>query len=158
VGELGDRGVTLVGDVARLPSHTVELATTAPDVGRLLEAIGGERSIAPPTVPELVAEGIRREVIEAAARSGVVVQVAPDLVFSPETVERARSVAGSATGGITVSAFREALGTSRKFALPLLGYFDRIGVTRREGDLRFPTARHEQAITGGPRPEPTAER
>ena len=42
--------------------------------------------------------------------------------------------------GITVSAFREALGTSRKFALPLLEWFDHRGVTRRAGDLRFPAA------------------
>jgi selenocysteine-specific elongation factor len=44
--------------------------------------------------------------------------------------------AGSA--GLTVSAFRAALGTSRKFALPLLEWFDHRGITRREGDLRFP--------------------
>ena len=37
-----------------------------------------------------------------------------------------------------MSAFREALGTSRKFALPLLEWFDHRGITRREGDLRFP--------------------
>jgi selenocysteine-specific elongation factor len=37
-----------------------------------------------------------------------------------------------------VSAFREALGTSRKYAVPLLEWFDQQGVTRREGDLRFP--------------------
>ncbi len=44
----------------------------------------------------------------------------------------------AATDGITVSAFRESLGTSRKYALPMLEYFDRTGVTRRDGDLRFP--------------------
>jgi selenocysteine-specific elongation factor len=80
-------------------------------------------------------------VIEAAARSGAIVQVAPGMVFTPEAVERARGVAVAAADGITVSAFREALGTSRKFALPLLAYLDRIGVTRREGDLRFPIRR-----------------
>ena len=48
------------------------------------------------------------------------------------------TVVRAAPDGITVSAFREALGTSRKFALPLLEHFDRTGVTRRDGDLRFP--------------------
>ncbi|HET9310876.1 MAG TPA: SelB C-terminal domain-containing protein, partial [Actinomycetota bacterium] len=37
-----------------------------------------------------------------------------------------------------VSTFREKLGTSRKYALPLLEHFDRAGVSRRDGDLRFP--------------------
>ena len=38
---------------------------------------------------------------------------------------------------ITVSDFRQALGTSRKYALPLLEYFDAHGVTRRHGDVRL---------------------
>jgi hypothetical protein len=33
--------------------------------------------------------------------------------------------------------FKYLLGTTRKFALPLLDYFDRIGVTRRSGNTRF---------------------
>jgi selenocysteine-specific elongation factor len=37
-----------------------------------------------------------------------------------------------------VSAFRAALETSRKYALPILEWFDQRGVTRREGDLRYP--------------------
>jgi len=37
---------------------------------------------------------------------------------------------------ITPAAFRDLVGTSRKFALPLLEYFDRSGVTIRTGDVR----------------------
>jgi [protein-PII] uridylyltransferase len=43
-----------------------------------------------------------------------------------------------ATDGMTVSALREALNTSRKYAVPLAEYLDATGVTRRQGDLRFP--------------------
>ena len=92
----------------------------------------------PPTIDELERSGIERSVIEAAARAGLVVQVSPDLVFSPAVVDRAMTVVRAAPDGITVSAFREALETSRKFALPLLEHFDRTGVTRRDGNLRFP--------------------
>ena len=38
---------------------------------------------------------------------------------------------------MTVSGVRAGLGTTRKYAVPLLEYLDRSGVTRREGDLRF---------------------
>lgn len=41
-----------------------------------------------------------------------------------------------ASGGITVSEIREALGSSRKFVVPLLEYLDRVGYTRRVGDQR----------------------
>jgi selenocysteine-specific elongation factor len=39
--------------------------------------------------------------------------------------------------GLTVAEIRDLLGTTRKFAVPLCEYLDRIGVTRREGDVRL---------------------
>lgn len=39
--------------------------------------------------------------------------------------------------GATVAEIRDLLGTTRKYAVPLCEYLDRVGVTRREGDLRF---------------------
>ncbi len=38
--------------------------------------------------------------------------------------------------GSSASQLREVLGVSRKYAIPLLEYFDTQGITRREGDLR----------------------
>jgi hypothetical protein len=34
--------------------------------------------------------------------------------------------------------FKYLLDTTRKFALPMLDYMDRLGVTRRVGNTRFP--------------------
>jgi len=39
--------------------------------------------------------------------------------------------------GLTVAEIRDLLGTTRKFAVPMCEYLDRVGVTRREGDLRL---------------------
>jgi selenocysteine-specific elongation factor len=39
--------------------------------------------------------------------------------------------------GLTVAEIRDLLGTTRKYAVPLCEYLDRVGVTRREGDLRL---------------------
>lgn len=44
-------------------------------------------------------------------------------------------------GRITAADFRNLLGTSRKYAVPLLEYFDGIKLTRREGDYRVPFRR-----------------
>lgn len=38
--------------------------------------------------------------------------------------------------GLTVADIRDLLGTTRKYAVPLCEYLDRVGVTRRDGDLR----------------------
>lgn len=127
-----------VAGVVRLAGHRVSLERHDPDVQRLLDAVSGDHEAMPPTITELGRAGVGRDVVEAASRAGVVTQVSSELVFAPAFVERARSIVETATGGITVSAFREALGTTRKFALPLLEYFDRTGVSRRDGDLRFP--------------------
>jgi len=139
IQDLADRNVVAMGGATvRLPDHGVSLAAHDDTVARLLDAIGGEHATMPPTVDELEGSGIERSVIEAAARAGLVVQVSPDLIFNPAVVDRAMTVVRGAPDGITVSAFREALETSRKFALPLLEHFDRTGVTRRDGNLRFP--------------------
>jgi selenocysteine-specific elongation factor len=53
--------------------------------------------------------------------------------------------------GLTVADIRDLLGTTRKYAVPLCEYLDRVGVTRRDGDLRFLPAPVEQpAGQGGP--------
>ena len=120
------------------PSHRPADRESDPIIQRLVEAIGSEPA-QPPTVKELVSQGIGRDAIDAAARAGLVVRVAPDLVFIPALIERAQAVVDAAgSAGITVSAFREALETSRKYALPILEWFDQRGLTRREGDLRYP--------------------
>ena len=141
--DLTDRGVIARDTTTvRLMSHQVALQERSADVERLLSAIGGEREATPPTVRELVAAGIGRDVIDAAAREGVVVRVSSDLVMTTDLVARAEAtVRASGAAGITVSALRESLGTSRKYAVPIMEWFDQRGVTRRDGDVRFPRER-----------------
>ena len=44
-------------------------------------------------------------------------------------------------GEIDVQALKALTGLSRKFVVPLLEHFDRLGLTRREGDRRVPGPR-----------------
>lgn len=122
----------------RRSSHRVALEERSEDLGRLLRAIGGEHESLPPTVKQLLSSGTPLEVLEAAARARAVIRIAPDLVVAPSLIERATALVREAEAGITVSTLREALGTSRKYAVPLVEWLDREGITRREGDLRFP--------------------
>ena len=134
---VGDGLLARTTTAVALPSHGPG-PELDPVMRRVVEAISDEPA-QPPTIKELAARGIGREAVDAAARAGHVVRVAPDLVFLPSVIERAEAIVAAAREtGITVSAFREALGTSRKFAVPLLGWFDQRGITRREGDLRYP--------------------
>jgi selenocysteine-specific elongation factor len=136
-----DGGVVRTATTIRLASHRVDLDVRSDDLERLLAAVGGEHEATPTTVKDLLASGLPRDVIDAAARAGLVVRVSTELVFTPALVARAEALIRAAgPSGITVSAFREGLGTSRKYAVPLLEWFDQRGLTRREGDLRIARA------------------
>lgn len=135
--DLDSRGrIAREGSTVRLASHRATLAGRQEEVARLVRAVS-QAEPKPPAVGELVTSGFPREVIDAAARNGHLVRISPDLVMTPGFVRRAEEEArGFGAADITVSAFRERLGTSRKFALPLLEYLDRQGITRRRGDVR----------------------
>jgi len=132
------RRVVREGSTVRLASHTASLAGREEEAGRLVRAVA-EAEPTPPTVQELTSAGFAPEVIEAATRAGMLVRLSRDLVMTPGLVAQAEAVVrGSGPNGITVSAFREAMGTSRKYALPLLEHLDQRRITVRRGDLRFP--------------------
>ncbi len=132
-GVLGRRGST-VG----IADHRVALPDA--EVDRLVSAVASAEPT-PPTIAELRSAGFGSEMIEAATRAGALVKIGPDLVLTPAFVERAMElVRGAAADGITVSALRQALGTSRRYTVPLMEHLDRAGMTRRVGDLRFPRA------------------
>ncbi len=50
--------------------------------------------------------------------------------------------------GLTVAEIRDLLGTTRKFAVPICEYLDRLGLTQRRGDLRFGFGQDASAPTG----------
>ncbi len=58
------------------------------------------------------------------------------LIFPRETRNRALEILKSIDGNITVASFRDAIGTSRKYALSMLEFFDSNEITRRVGDKR----------------------
>ena len=84
-------------------------------------------------------EGVDREELRELQRRGLVVE-RDGCWFAATAVDEATLVVArllaDAPEGITVAALRDALGTSRKYLLPLLHHLDANGVTRRRGDLR----------------------
>ncbi|MGH9066985.1 MAG: SelB C-terminal domain-containing protein, partial [Acidimicrobiales bacterium] len=85
-------------------------------------------------------EGVDRQELREMVRRSLVVE-RDGCYFSPAAVDRAgRVVAGLLDGqpdGVTVAEVRDALGTSRRYLLPLLAHLDATGITRRRGDVRI---------------------
>jgi selenocysteine-specific elongation factor len=78
------------------------------------------------------------EAFEALLAAGALVKIGDD-VYRRTQIDRARALlektlARGATA--TMAQLRDQFGTSRKYALPLMEYFDGIGLTVRDGDLR----------------------
>src|SRR5713226_4428223 len=90
-----------------------------------------------------------KDLFDVCVAEGLLVQIADDLYLHSdvESAMRQRITARLLSGPpMAVSEARDLLGTTRKYAVPLCEYLDKIGMTKREGDLRFLAA--ESAKTG----------
>ncbi len=89
-----------------------------------------------PRDPDTVDRGELRELV----RRGDVVE-ADGVFFAASAIDQAGAVVATllaaSPDGVTVAEVRDAWGTSRKFAVPLLTHLDNTGVTRRRDDLRI---------------------
>ncbi len=72
-------------------------------------------------------------------REHKLVRVAPNMYFDAALVEEAKAELKKHFSGKQVSPadVRQIFDTSRKYIIPLLSYFDMVGVTRRVGETRF---------------------
>ena len=118
------------------------------ETGRARRADAADVLVDHPVIAELAASpfsppaasGVtQRELLALQARGDLV--HADGIWFAASAVEaaavRIAGLLGAQPDGVTVAEIREELGTTRKYALPLVGHLDRTGVTRRRGDLRI---------------------
>ncbi len=98
---------------------------------------------APPSREDALAgardRGAAERMFQALLDDGRVVNVGGDVIFHREVLREIeeRVVAHiTAHGEITVASLRDQLGSSRKYTLTALEYFDTIRLTRRVGDKR----------------------
>lgn len=145
VEQLAAEGELVVeGDVVRSSTHQVKLKDEEKGLkDKLLKMIvsGGN---APPVLKEIAAASGAdvkhvRNLLSLLEKEGKVVRVKEDLYFSEGfmTETRRKMVEFfNREGGITPSRFSEITGSSRKYNIPLLEYFDRERFTLRVGDQR----------------------
>jgi len=140
------RDGVLVADstMVRAATFTVQLNPRQKALLDRIHACFRQAGFAPPTVEEAAATvGAPPEAVasllQVAADRGEFVRVGEGVYYPAQTLEDAmRRVREEIerSGSITAAAFRDATGTSRKYAVPLLEYLDSIGFTVRRGDAR----------------------
>jgi selenocysteine-specific elongation factor len=136
--------VVLAGGEARHPKAASTALAAEGEAATKLGALLARQALAPATTAELAAEagvdvGVARKVLGRMVTEGRVVRLGPDLHFDAKAVEEAREKIVAYLkehGTMRASDARDATGSSRKYIVPLLEYFDAQGVTKRSGDER----------------------
>ncbi len=132
-----DRGVALAGHGPQLSGPQREL------VEQIVQSYC-QAGYRPPSVDQLKAQASHNraavpELVAMAAAEGRLVEISAGLYLDADAERRMRETLTerlSAGQGLTLSEIREILATTRKYAVPLCEYLDRIGFTKREGDVR----------------------
>lgn len=143
--------VVLENETVRLASYRPTLSSADAEVGTRLLAIYSVARLAVPKLEDALAQAIAgtrtdrgeaRKIFQLFLDSREIVKVTDEFYFAREVIDELASrlrqyAAASADRLIDVPAFKELAGISRKYAIPLLEYFDRERVTRRAGDRRL---------------------
>jgi selenocysteine-specific elongation factor len=110
-----------------------------PRVAAAVRAVLADLAAAPflaPDAARLRDLGLDHKAVAAAARAGLLLRVAEQIVLPPDAAARAAGVLAGLPQPFTTAEARQALGTTRRVAIPLLEYLDRAGVTQRLADDR----------------------
>jgi selenocysteine-specific elongation factor len=129
-----------------LPEHRSTFRDVDAKLLDAIEALYREQALHPPTLEEVAQHsGATPEkagkILKILCDHGRIVEVEKGLLFHSEAVERAKNLLVEhfqKEARLESVQFKYLLDTTRKFALPMLDYLDRIGMTRRVGNTRFP--------------------
>jgi selenocysteine-specific elongation factor len=112
-------------------------------ITELFEKISSGRYAPPETTAIAKEMGVDLKKLNSMAdlmvREHKLARIAPNMYFEAGLIEQAKAEIKIRFAGkqITPSELRDILDTSRKFIIPILNYFDTIGVTRRQGETRI---------------------
>ncbi len=132
------------GNRLRLAAHRVQAnAGDGLRMARIEQMLSAQKT-APPDLARLVQQlGIQQEKLLELLRllqtTGAVVHIGSGLYLMSSDADAVRTLLCRhlvAKGSISVAAFRDLIGSSRKYTIPMLEFFDREGTTKRVGDLR----------------------
>jgi selenocysteine-specific elongation factor len=128
----------------RLASHRPRLGEEEEKAKSALERTYREAGLQPPSLPEVLQKMGKdpkrtSDLVHLLMDEGTLIRVKGDLLIHRESYAKAKKMLADRLRKqptISVPEFKELLGISRKWAIPLLEHFDEIKLTRRVGDDR----------------------
>ena len=133
---------TVQGDALDIPGRSKTLGGSEGELARSIEKRFADAGLQPPPVSELIQTMTQKPkmiegVIAFLVKQGTLVRLADGVYIHRTVIASARETIAQKKGQtIDVGQFKDLFGLSRKIAIPLLEFFDREGVTRRQGDVR----------------------
>jgi selenocysteine-specific elongation factor len=145
VSRLVDEGtVRLRGPLVHLARFAPSLAPRHANVWKRIEPVLKSAGLAPPVVHEIARAiggdpGQVASALRGAEAMGLVTRVGRNRFALVETVARLAAIAEALAreGRLTPGDYRSRARIGRNFAVEMLEHFDRVGMTRREGDTRL---------------------
>ena len=139
------KNLDLVGDLVRLPGRGVVMKDDEAESRNAIESAFSSAGLKVPALKDVLAslklDKVRaQKIVTLLLRDKVLIKISEDLVFHRDALAALRKqIAGEKTKSpkIDVARFKDMLGVTRKYAIPLLEYLDREHVTRRVGDERI---------------------
>ncbi len=130
-------------DRVRLAEHSLKLGPAEQRHFDRIEALYRQAGFQTPPLAEVLA-GVEKKLAErvrqALLESGRLIDVGESVVLHREAVQQAEArirALFAVRPELTASEIRQELGTSRKYIIPLLNYFDSRGLTQRKGEVRI---------------------
>ena len=116
--------------VLRLPGQSVDLGAAERGVAAIESKLKADPFTAP-EADELAELGLSTKELAAAERAGRLLRLKQGIILLPSAPDEARRRLAELEQPFTLSAARQALGTTRRVAIPLLEYLDSQRITRR---------------------------
>src|SRR4029077_4563039 len=137
-----DKKTEVAGEQVRLAGRGVELKDEEAKAKQQIEKAFAAAGLKVPLMKEVldklpVDKARAQKLVTLLLRDRVLVKLADDLVFHQSALENLRQLmAAQKTKApkIDVATFKDMLGVTRKYAIPLLEYLDQQRITRRVGD------------------------
>ena len=134
----------LSGELVRLAGRGVVMKDEEAEAKKTIESAFATDGLKDPYLQDVLAglpvdKARAQKIVTLLLRDKVLIKVSEELVFHREALEGLRKLMAEQkkkTPKIDVGAFKDLIGVTRKYAIPLLEYLDRERVTRRLGDLR----------------------
>ncbi len=139
------RQLEVTGEQVRIAGRTVVMKGEEAEAKRIIEQAFASAGLKVPLLKDVLAsvkvDRIRaQKIVTLLLREKVLVKISEDLVFHHSVLEQLKkdvAVYKTKSPKIDVGRFKEMIGLTRKYAVPLLEWLDRERITRRVGDERI---------------------